>query len=279
MAIIEFLCPNGHKIRCQSDQAGRPAKCMRCGVRFRVPDPADLEASRSDASLRPDLDEFGLAGGNPLPPNTGPKKETQMEFLCPNGHRLFGSTNLAGRPGECPDCGARFRIPSYEEISLGEKPVGEYPISQGNPISQADSFGAANSIGQANGQANGVAPAPPPGPPERLAATGPDRAERAWEEEVMPATVWSVAAGTALADQPLATLFARLWTTRPKGARIELQMRDGEAVVVEQFLASLSQSSHGVFGVRAPDSTYTLMAVAWDTIARILVRGLLELPK
>jgi hypothetical protein len=94
----------------------------------------------------------------------------------------------------------------------------------------------------------------------------------------MPATVWSVAAGTALADQPMATLFARLWTTRPKDARIEIQLRDGEALVIDQFMAGLSQSSHGVFGVRAADSTYTLMAAAWDTIARILVCGLLNLP-
>jgi hypothetical protein len=233
---------------------------MRCGVRFRVPDPADLDASRSDALVKPDLSEFALANETALPQGAGSQKSPQMEFLCPNGHRLFGSADLAGRAGECPDCGARFRIPAYEEISLGEKPNPEIPI------------------GQANGQFNNLAPEPVP-LPERQTAASRDRAEQAWEEAVMPATVWSVAAGTALADQPVATLFARLWTTRPKGARIEIQLRDGEAVVIEQFMASLSQPSHGVFGVRAPDSTYTLMAVAWDTIARILVRGLLELPK
>jgi hypothetical protein len=227
-----------------------------------VPDPADLEASRSDALVKPDLNELGLAAENTLPQNAGLKKETQMEFLCPNGHRLFGAASLAGRAGECPDCGARFRIPTYDEISLGEKPAPDIPFSQSN--------------GQSNG---GLAPEPAPPLPERQTAAARDRAEQAWEEEVMPATVWSVAAGTALADQPVATLFARLWTTRPKGARIELQLRDGEAIVIEQFMASLSQPSHGVFGVRAPDSTYTLMAIAWDTIARILVRGLLELPK
>jgi hypothetical protein len=268
MAVIEFLCPNGHKIRCQADQAGRPAKCLRCGVRFRVPDPADLEASRSDAIMKPDLGELGLAGDDVLPTNVAPKKDAQMEFLCPNGHRLFGAASLAGRAGECPDCGARFRIPTYDEISLGEKASPDIPLSEPNPF------------GQANGQSNDVAPEPAPPLPERQAAAAArDRAEQAWEEEVMPATVWSVAAGTALADQPVATLFARLWTTRPKGARIELQLRDGEAIAIEQFMASLSQPSHGVFGVRAPDSTYTLMAIAWDTIARILVRGLLELPK
>jgi hypothetical protein len=262
MAVIEFLCPNGHKIRCQADQAGRPAKCLRCGVRFRVPDPADLEASRSDALVKPELQELALGNENMLSQNAGPKQDPQMEFLCPNGHRLFGAASLAGRAGECPDCGARFRIPTYEEISLGEKPATDIPFSQ------------------ANGESNTLASEPAPLPERQTAAAvGRDRAEQAWEEEVMPATVWSVAAGTALADQPLATLFARLWTTRPKGARIELQLRDGEAIVIEQFLASLSQPSHGVFGVRAPDSTYTLMAIAWDTIARILVRGLMELPK
>jgi hypothetical protein len=224
-----------------------------------VPAPDDLNASRSDTLLKPDLDNLGLANETSPPQNAKPKKEPQMEFLCPNGHRLFGSTNLAGHPGECPDCGAQFRIPTHEEISLAQEPTPEPHVSQGN--------GRSTSI---------------PGPPPRREPRAPpsqDLAEQAWEEEVMPSTVWSVAAGTALTNQPVATLFAKLWTTRPKGTRVEVQLRDGEAIVIEQFVATLSQPSHGVFSVRTPDNTHTLITIAWDTIARILVRGLLELPK
>jgi hypothetical protein len=35
--VIEFLCPNNHKIRCPDDQAGRAAKCPKCGVKFLIP--------------------------------------------------------------------------------------------------------------------------------------------------------------------------------------------------------------------------------------------------
>lgn len=284
MSVIEFLCPNGHKIRCQAEQAGRPAKCPRCEVKFRVPDSAELAAGESDVLSKQDLADFDVTDEKAPSQNggskaSGSKAGHQMEFLCPNGHRLFGSTDLAGRPGECPDCGSRFRIPTYEEISLGEK-------------SPQDS-----ALGTPGGTMPGIAAQTvtasfaPPAPPRVGAGAGASRrteetvanrkrdAESAWEDEVMPANVWSIAAGTALVDQPVATLFARMWTTRPKGARMEIQMRDGEAVVIEQFMAALSQQSHGVFCIRSADNTYTLMAVAWDTIARVLVRGLSEMPK
>jgi hypothetical protein len=277
MSVIEFLCPNGHQIRCQAEQAGRAAKCPRCEVRFRVPDPSELESGTSDALSKQDFADFDFSEEKPsvpepAPKETAPKKNQQMEFLCPNGHRLFGSPGLAGRPGECPDCGARFRIPNYEEISLDETP------------SQDARFNHSSGQAVVPQEPAPVAPlVPPPASPAAQrrppATSSQTRPQSAWEDEVMPATIWAIAAGTALVEQPVATLFARLWTTKPKGARIEIQMRDGEAVVVEQFMAALSQQSHGVFCLRSADNTFTLMAVAWDTIARVLVRGLSEMPK
>lgn len=35
--MIEFLCPNNHKIRCSDDRAGLEAKCPKCGVKFLIP--------------------------------------------------------------------------------------------------------------------------------------------------------------------------------------------------------------------------------------------------
>jgi hypothetical protein len=216
------------------------------------------------------IDEYGLAGDartqvpeppvpvNPAPPaSPGPKKGAQMEFLCPNGHRLFGPTTLAGRPGECPECGSRFRIPTLEDVFI-EQTV--QPIIRG--------------AGQPNGQ--GAAAAAAHDVPSPVPATSP---QPAWSGDAVPPTVWSVASGSSLAEQPIATLFAKLWTTRPKGTRVELMLRDGEMVVVERFMAALSQQTHGVFGFKASDSTYTLMAVPWDSVTRVLIRGLIELPK
>jgi hypothetical protein len=36
---IEVLCPNGHKIICPEDRAGRSARCPRCSEPFRIPEP------------------------------------------------------------------------------------------------------------------------------------------------------------------------------------------------------------------------------------------------
>ena len=122
--VIEFLCPNGHKISCQAEQAGKAAKCPRCGVKFRIPSSTELDIdgiNGSTANLgNPDFIDSKVIpkqadGGVPG------KKEPEIEFLCPNGHRLHGPTSLQGQPGACPECGSRFRIPTYEGVPPGEE--------------------------------------------------------------------------------------------------------------------------------------------------------------
>lgn len=141
--MIEFLCPNGHRIRCPAAQAGRAARCSRCGVRFRIPEAAELnapEAIGSDSKIsRPELTDSAIAS-KPPPSTIGRlQKEPQIEFLCPNGHRLFGQANLQGRAGECPECGSRFRIPTYDEPLAGEGQHGRSApaaIANGDAASQ-----------------------------------------------------------------------------------------------------------------------------------------------
>ena len=43
--MIEFLCPNNHKIRCSDDRAGHEAKCPKCGVKFLIPSNGTSEKS------------------------------------------------------------------------------------------------------------------------------------------------------------------------------------------------------------------------------------------
>ena len=45
--MIEFLCPNEHKIRCPDEKAGRQAKCPKCGVSFRIPRLEELSIGAS----------------------------------------------------------------------------------------------------------------------------------------------------------------------------------------------------------------------------------------
>lgn len=252
--MMEFLCPNGHRIRCQPDQAGRAAKCPRCGVKFRVPNPTDVDVSEnagaSDSSIsRPEfVDSTGLSRGLPTL-GAAPIKEPEIEFLCPNGHRLHGPVNLQGRPGQCPECGSRFRIPTYEEVSSEEETEHEISLGRADGRSPSDSAKPAHQ--------------PPPVPPTSGA-----------NESSMPTTI------TRSPGHAMAMLVAQLWHLRSADASLEIHLRDGATIVPDQFLEKSSQEHHeGVFSVRDAAGTLSLVVVAWDAIARATLRGLVELPK
>ncbi len=223
-------------------------------MKFRVPDAAELnvpEAVGSDSGVsRPEFTDSDL--GSKKPPAVGgrPPKEPQIEFLCPNGHRLHGPASLQGKPGECPDCGSRFRIPTYDEASSEEIHLGRVEGQEGPT----------------------AAPAPAearPALPPVLAAAPP--------EEAAPA---AAVLGGDVPRHGLAALFAQLWDLRPAGATVELRLRDGETIVPDQFLKRLSQESgQAVFAVRDADGRLSIVLAAWDAVARVTVRGLTELPK
>ena len=132
--MIEFLCPNGHRIRCQAAQAGRAAKCPRCGVKFRIPEGdvvTESEAAGSDSTVsRPEFSDPALSDKKLPAAPAAPQPGGQIEFLCPNGHRLHGPATLQGKPGRCPDCGARFRIPTYEDISAEEEAASQISLGR-----------------------------------------------------------------------------------------------------------------------------------------------------
>lgn len=239
--MMEFLCPNGHRIQCQTEHAGRAAKCPRCGVKFRIPQPTDRDVSESEGSdssfSKPEFIE-STGSSRKLPSNgAAGQKEPEIEFLCPNGHRLHGVASLQGKPGECPECGSRFRIPVYEDVPPEEKVEQEIQL------------------GHADGQ-------------------GSDAEKHAGAVEHEPRHPASTA------GQPMAGLVGRLWDMKPNGAKLELRLRDGEIVVPDRFLKKLSHQSHqGVFAVKEANGAVSLVAIAWDTVARATVRGLSELPK
>jgi DNA-directed RNA polymerase subunit RPC12/RpoP len=249
--VIEFQCPNGHKIHCPEEQAGRAAKCPRCGVRFRIPDPSEVGGSAvapgsSDVG-RPDLTDSTVPpAAGPAAPRAAPAppKEETIEFLCPNGHRLHGPASLQGRPGECPECGSRFRIPLYDEVSEGEE-TGE-GIVAGRANGSLDSFVRRSEVDFGSA-----------GTAEAKAA------ER----------------GGAVSDHPLPDLIARLWAQKPADGAVELRLSNGDTLRPERFVTKLSQGTHAVFAIQEADGKYTLAAIAWESIQQILVRGLSNLPE
>ncbi len=249
--MIDFLCPNGHRIHCPEDQAGRAATCPRCGVKFRIPDASEAGVPGSsdndtDASC-PELTDSAVSQVPPDGPQTLSEEEPQIEFLCPNGHRLHGRASLQGSPGECPECGSRFRIPTYDDVS--DEEATQVEIAVGRADGGGESGISLPLLDEAGQRPDHQRDGPDPGIEPRAAA------------------------------HPLAGLFCELWAEKLPGATIELHLVGGETLSPDRFAPALSQKNHGVFAVEESGGSHTLTVVAWDSVLRVLVRGLAELPE
>lgn len=253
--MIEFLCPNGHKIQCGDSQAGKRAKCPRCGAMFLVP-------QKEDASL-----DGPVAEAAAEPAGVGQRRgsrEPQIEFLCPNGHRLHGPASLQGRLGQCPDCGSRFRIPIYDE---------------GNDDEQAE---LGIEMGRADGRRSSDSRITPP----EISFEGSSRAKDEDEDEQVPdnpsdamRTDISASDSALGAIHPLGAIFAKLWVEKARGATFELVFDDQRVLTPDAFIKTLSPPSHGVFAIKESNGTITLEAVAWEAVQRLVVRNLKRMPE
>jgi len=259
--VIEFLCPNGHQIHCPDSQAGRAAKCPRCGVKFRIPNLSEasgLQQSGGEAAS-PELTDSGDFTSASPPAGPPAAKDPQIEFLCPNGHLLHGPSGLQGRPGECPECGCRFRIPTYDDLNEeAEQQVAVGPVEAGEQRQGAVSQGEKMEEPAA----------------ARTGGNGPDEGSRSGSKSGISGSSISTDGGLSLP-----ALFAKLWTEKARGASIEVRFRDGETLLPDRYLYKLSQQTHGVFAVKDASGTHTLSVVPWDTVARVVVRGVKTLPE
>ncbi len=208
------------------------------------------------------MDLPSSAPGGSSAPQARPQKEPQIEFLCPNGHHLHGPASLQGRPGACPECGSRFRIPVIDEAQ------------EESPPEQID-LPASAVGGDETGSATAKLPATPRQP------TPPLRCRCATRSRRRPAAAISAVAGRQSAappSHPLAELVAQLWATKGEQAKVELRLAGGDSLAAESFVKGLSRGSYGVFGVKAEDGNWTLTVVRWDTVERVVLKGLKDLP-
>lgn len=239
--VIEFLCPQGHKIRCGDDRAGKPAKCPKCGVKFYVPGPED-DPSDSDAwATAPAETSSTPASGS------GGALKDQIEFLCPNGHRVWAPLSLQGRAGQCPDCGSKFHIPTladYEETPL-DIVSSEDSVVNLDPLSGLQGNGSSSARGIASGDLR-------------------------WNQDGGPITTNS--------SDKAAHFLADLVADLPEGAVVELHTNDGRKYVPDQFAKQLCDSARLAFSTMADDETHTLVVLPWPSIARIEVSGIKRLP-
>lgn len=253
--VIEFLCPNGHKIRCGEERAGRAAKCPKCGEKFLVPDLSEIRVTTgADVPQGPEV------GSGPIAPR---EDAGQIQFLCPNGHQLSATSEAQGTPGQCPHCGSKFHVPRLEGAS-GEA----FPESsdRARPIATPP-------------DGRGLPPLASAGPPDAFATDVGDSGET--YEAVL---VEDTEDDTELAHSPEPTdpsldLLGAIWREKQAGAIVELHLADGETLVPDHYAASLSRGRHALFAVVEPDGSHTLTAIAWETITRIRTTGVKRLPE
>jgi len=250
---IEFLCPNGHRIRCSEDRAGKPAKCPRCGIKF----------------LIPTLEEIAAAEKAEEPTATvSAGRGEKIEFLCPNGHRLFGPAELQGKPGKCPECGSTFRIPSYEELTESEKTAAAQVSVAADSAIEAKRNSLA--MGQGLGDSaitfdSGL----------HLELTG-GRLTGDSQRTAAPRN-GNFGAGEN-GGGSMAEIFQRIWEAKPPGAELRVELEGGRSLLVEQSFPTWTGAKFLL--VRAEESPYGrgLVVLPWSAVRLIHIKGMAEPP-
>ena len=255
---IEFLCPNGHRLSSPEASSGRPGRCPKCQAVFRVPQQGGARATPSDSghslsnleeaeslSARTSSSKLGID----VPPGqrNGGANDEVIVFLCPNGHKLNGPVNMQGKPGQCPHCGAKFIIPSYDD-----------PAEEGSLEIVDDDV----TLGEL----------------ERLQGSSPVR-DRSNSDSALPLRGSGAGNdGRTVSPHPMATAFTEVWEKRQIGRMVELFTTDGAKVTCERFRAASAQEHAGIFATRDEAGSLAVVVVAWDSVARVIMRGVRDLP-
>jgi hypothetical protein len=260
--VIKFLCPNGHQLSAPETMAGKRGKCPKCQSAFVVPTLEELAAAEAEdeaPELEPATAAAGAmaaaslaaaAEGSAVRPNLGSGKGLPagevFVFLCPNGHKLNGPPSLKGKAGQCPHCGARFRIPSDADLEELEQA----------PAGQGDEEIATGRLEEEEG--GGF----PPGD---------------FGEEVIDAAVEEPLAPPPPGAAGMGYIFARLWEQRDDQTEIEIFLSEGEIMSPDRYSEVLSSSDYGVFAVQEGDGNYTITVIPWSAVRRIGLRKVAEL--
>ena len=252
--VIKFLCPNGHQLNAPENMAGKKGKCPKCQSAFVVPTLEEVAAAEAESESAPQEQSAGEVAAPSEPatiPASGSGKGLPggelFVFLCPNGHRLNGPPSLKGKPGKCPHCGARFRIPTGDEEEPPEETAEPEPeqrplqVVVGSPES-GGSGGFRFPIEQFTPQEEATAETPPTGAPG------------------------------------LGFIFDKLWRERDDRTEVEIFLTEGEILVPDHYSARLSSSDFGVFAIQEGDGSYAVTVIPWSAVRRVGLRKLGELP-
>lgn len=214
-----------------------------------------------------------------------------ITFQCGNGHKINVPAKLAGKRGTCSKCGVAVVIPMASAPSEPAPPAAEAAAPE------------ASLPEQVTAAAEAVEPAPGPdafaGLFDGAAAPEPTAADEivvditggaAEATSGGSSAVGDVVAGYGpeefaapddgtTAENPTAQLVARLWLERDHGGSVEIHLVGGATPILPDFYEPRwSRGTHGLFASQAVDGTVTLTAVAWDSVQKVIVRGVQGLP-
>jgi hypothetical protein len=194
-------------------------------------------------------------------------------FYCPSGHKLNAPARLQGKAGQCPHCGEKFQIPSYEEDQI-EEAVEE--------VDDDDMLPASGSVQQQLAELEEI---------EEFPETHEELDEI--QDEIVDINVEAdfdelpladevdgvVGPATPRRDHPLGQAFAKLWDQRSEDSSVDLYLAEGELLSPDFFSPQLSQSSHAVFAERVDDGTYNVISVPWETVKKAVITKVDKLPE
>jgi hypothetical protein len=262
---IEFRCPNGHRLSCPDDRAGKPGKCPKCQATFMVPsaEAAAAVAGGSGVSLAAVTDSGAIenlydAPGESAGPDHSSAAPEVVVFLCPNGHKLNCPASMQGRPGKCPHCGAKFIIPTYDAPEQHDDDLPGYG-EHSTPDSHAE---AAEEVELEVLHEPAHAGLPPELP---FDFTG-GFVDGGYEPR------------DANRQEGIGRVLRELMEQRPEEPLVEIFLRSGASFVAER-LAHTAPEGCGLFAHHESDGRYTLSIIPWDQIERVQLRKVSRLPR
>jgi hypothetical protein len=296
---IEFICPNGHRLSTKDEDAGKMAKCPKCGAVTRVPGangPAGKDSGVESLAVVSGSDK-GLLAKAATGSGVG-KLATGGGESSKSGIRLAGG--LMGSPGNSPGAGQMasvnggrqatqsgaeetiiFLCPNGHKLNAPRRMQGhagkcphcgaKFRIPFVDESGSADEGSRVDDLGNFH-ELLETAPTAPAAAPGSAQATAPPSAAKSPVEDF---EFW----GQQQPDQhPLAALVTRLWSEREHGGVIELHLTGGAIILPDWFERKLSQGAHGLFAAQSADGTVTMTIVPWETVTRVVVRNVVGLP-
>lgn len=266
---ITITCPEC-KARFSGNErmAGKSAKCSKCGHAFTVAPLEELQAE-AEAALAA-AGAGNAAGGAAAEGNAAAVaiasaaatataesngKEDNIVFLCPNGHQLNGPSRLQGKPGQCPHCGAKFQIPSYDEHDDGAEEFPEEDIPTGTMVDDYDGD-----------------------PLEEVE----EFVEEPLENYDLIDEIHPMGSGIlrppVVGAHPLSHIFSVFWDSREENTVIEIHHGDAEIMAPVYFAPDLSHQEYGVFGLEEAGGYRTVIAIPWSKVNKVVARRVGELP-